>query len=130
MPSGPGHLPLSSSFCSSLIVPLPPSCFAPKYEILPTVRANITVQLYAGSSYPVFSRECLQKSSFYLFIDGRASRGLVYLWTDQHPPKSFFSKCHTAPICFSKAALSHHMSKKILGKTQLRNTGALEHLAL
>lgn len=57
-----------------------------------------------------FPREYLQRSAFYLFIDGQASRGLVY-WTDQLPAKSFFGKCQPALMCFSKAALSRHVKE-------------------
>lgn len=71
---------------SSLIA----SCFAPKYEILPIIRANIIVRLYAGPSYRMAFAWMFTDTGFLFVYQCASQSGLVYLWTDQHLLKSFF----------------------------------------
>lgn len=93
LPSGPGHILLSLFFCSSVIVPLPPlspHALLWKYEILTTIRPNTPARLHAGSFNRMAFAWMFTDIGFLFVYQCASQSGLVYLWTDQHPPKSFF----------------------------------------
>lgn len=124
LPSGPSHILLSSSFCSSIILPLPlilPHSFLWKMRHSPTYeQIRPCVFMYSSSC------ECLQTLSYKLPVE--LVRVSLLMDRSASTKEDFWQcKCHIHSFGFRK---SNHISAIFLGKKSLRPTGVFQYLAL